>query len=32
LQGLLNKDPAHRPTITEAIERYTWLQLWQIYC
>ena len=27
LQGLLNKDPAHRPTITQAMERYTWLQL-----
>ena len=27
LKGLMNKDPELRPTISEAIERFTWLQL-----
>ena len=27
LQGLLSKEPEARPTISEAIDRFTWLQL-----
>jgi serine/threonine protein kinase len=27
LQGLLSKEPEQRPTISEAIDRFTWLQL-----
>ena len=26
LQGLLTKDPEHRPSIKEAIERFAWFQ------